>query len=137
MLYLADAVIATGRGIMEATGMGLPILTPAKNAKLPILVSTDNFESFLATNFSQRNIASENDIQSNINNIRRLIEDKKFYEESENQSSIFFDQYFDVQGAISKYIDVYKNVLDVPKQKKNSLMNIKFLLKTIYSFFKI
>ncbi|WP_418637611.1 glycosyltransferase [Winogradskyella sp.] len=136
MLYLADAVIATGRGVMEATGLGIPILTPAKNATLPILVSKNNFESFLATNFSQRNVSNKVDIQTNLIDICRLIEDKETYKALKNESMAFFDKYFDVEGAVPKYIEVYKNVIDQPKTNKRKLMNFKYQLKTIYSFLK-
>lgn len=136
MLYLADAVIATGRGVMEATGLGIPILTPAKNATLPILVTKENFESFLATNFSQRNVANEDDINSNVKSIHQLIEDNQTYEVVKKQSSVFFTDYFDVRGAVPKYMEVYNNVLKTPKKNKRYMINAKFQLKTIYSFLK-
>ena len=136
MLYLADAVIATGRGIMEATGLGIPILTPAKNANLPILVQKNNFDSFLETNFSQRNVASEDDLKSNNKNINQLIENRLVYENLKNQSLAFFNDYFDVQRAVPKYLEVYNNLLQPTEQKRKPLINIKYQLKTIYSFLK-
>lgn len=136
MLYLADAVIATGRGVMEATGLDKPILTPAKNTDLPILVNRYNFETFLATNFSQRNIASEADIRINLENICKLIKDKEFLENSKVQSKQFFEEYFDVKNGVHKYIQVYKGIKAEKQTNKNFLINIKYQLKTIYSFLR-
>jgi len=136
MLYLADAVIATGRGIMEGTGLEKPILTPSKNSDIPVLVSKNNFEGFLATNFSERNVASERDIQCNLENIKKLIDDKEFYEKFKNDSKYIFEKYFDVQGGVPKYIEVYKNVLNSKKPKKRLFKNLIYQLKTIFSFIR-
>ncbi len=75
-LYLADCVIGTGRSFMEATSLGLPVLTPAKNSNLPILVTSNNFHEFFKTNFSERNLADSISIQKNSGLISKLINDK-------------------------------------------------------------
>lgn len=110
MLYLADAVIATGRGIMEATALGKPILTPAINSDIPILVTRENFFNFFATNFSQRNC--EKDQNVNMNNIFSLIDDNLEYNKLAKFSYRMFLEHFDVDGGIEKYLQVYKNILN-------------------------
>src|SRR5690554_1825731 len=94
MLYLADAVIATGRGVMEAASLAKPILTPAKNADLPILVNQSNFKGFFDTNFSERNSVSDANLVTNISDIKKLVIDKEFYAKSSELSKDYFEEYF-------------------------------------------
>lgn len=136
MLYLADAVIATGRGIMEATALGKPILTPAKNSKYPILVNKFNFNSFLATNFSQRNMASTKDIEANFESIINLIKDEDNLVKAKTESFTFFSDYFDISIGIKKYQNVYDKIIAEPQIKLPRFRNLTLQLKTIYFFIR-
>ncbi|MBM1106761.1 hypothetical protein JQC67_11475 [Aurantibacter crassamenti] len=117
MLYLADAVIATGRGIMEASSLGLPILTPATNSKLPLLVNEVNFQTFFATNFSERNIASQDDLEKNINLVANLILDANYYNQVSILSKDFFDKYFNIDKALEKYKQAYLSAINSNKNR--------------------
>src|SRR5690606_36599822 len=75
LVYLADAVIATGRGIMEASSLYLPILTPAINSDIPVLINAVNFDVFFKTNFSERNVMPEQGGLNNLESIKELILD--------------------------------------------------------------
>lgn len=114
MLYLADAVVGTGRGLMEATALGKPVLTPAKNSNIPILINNENFSHFFKTNFSTRAIATDEMMDDNFENIINMISEKEVYEEKSKESSIIFKNYFDVEEGGNKYLEVYK---DIMKQK--------------------
>ncbi|MRH99164.1 glycosyltransferase [Kriegella sp. EG-1] len=133
MLYLADAVIATGRGVMEAASLGLPVLTPAKNSNIPILLKASNYDNFFATNFSERNIASEKDIKANIENINKLLVDKDYYKNLSNFSLKLFEEEFDIKGATKKYNKMYqlalKNNYSVSKTS-----DIYLKIRTMYYF---
>lgn len=122
MLYLADAVIATGRGIMEATALGIPILTTASNSELPILVNKSNFKGFFNTNFSPRNIANTRDLSQNVRQISKMIENETYYSELKMESQVFFNEFFNIKTAVSKYLDFYKKILN-QNEKKNSFNN--------------
>lgn len=134
MLYLADAVIGTGRSVMEASYFNLPILTIAKNSDLPILLTKDNFDDFFYNNFSGRTIYSR--AESNISSIEKLISDKKYYSDSTSFMRNVFEEYFNVELAKVKYLDIYDEVL-------NSSFKVPFYydlikkLRTIRSFYII
>lgn len=134
MLYLADAVIATGRGIMEATSLGLPVLTPASNSKFPILIKKSNFQNFFNTNFSERNLAESFDLKHNMVDIIQLVSNQNYYKENSNYSLLLFKENFDVIKGADKYINVYKNSLI----KKNSFKRYSswiIKLKSNYQFY--
>ncbi len=135
MLYLADAVIATGRGIMEATSLGKPILTPAKNSELPILVNSDNFKQFFETNFSERNIASSKCLQSNLALVHQLVEDRTFFKKMSHYSNNVFNENFSTDGGVQKYLDFY-NSFNSDTVRMNKWSDFLFKLKTWYSFTK-
>lgn len=136
MLYLADVVIATGRGIMEATSLGKPILTPAKNSELPVLVNGDNFQLFFTTNFSERNIASNKCLKTNYSKINKLIGDYEFFEKLSDFSKEVFDQNFSTTAGIPKYFNFYKNNEEGAGVKLRTFSNLKSKLRTWYSFIK-
>lgn len=136
LLYVADAVIATGRGIMEATVMGLPVLTPTVNSDIPILVNENNFEGFFRTNFSQRNIATEESLTNNYKNICSLIENIEFSQKMREFSSSIFKIKFDLATGTIKYLEFYNNTSKIEQQNVSFLKNIKFQLKTLLTFFK-
>ncbi len=132
MLYLADAVIATGRGFMEASSLGIPVLSVANNCKYPILVTDVNFDDFFKINFSGRlNYANED---SNIPNLIKLISDRGFYNECRKSLQKYFERYFDVNKATEAYLRVYDIAL---KNEKRIPLYFDFLnkVRTFRSFF--
>lgn len=135
MLYLADAVIATGRGVMEATALGLPILTTMEGAEIPVLVSEQNFQVFFSRNFSQRSFWKQYDRDLNLDAICHLITNDSHYERFSNFSRDIFSLHFDVEQGVFKYIELYQKPLAIM-----SLYSIKNdfrdLLKTLYVFYK-
>jgi len=110
MLYLADAVIATGRGVMEATALGKPVLAPALNSEIPLLLKKDNFYDFFKVNFSERSIATGISIKENIDQISSMILDKAVYEECSNFSTSLFNEKFDITEGCKKYLKVYNDI---------------------------
>lgn len=135
MLYLADAVIATGRGIMEASSLALPILTPASNSRLPILINSTNFEKFFGTNFSARNWARPDDLKNNLKLVERLVQDKNFNIRMSKYSLRLFDDFFNVENGVDKYLQVYKRSMNVPKVSKR-FSDLMLKLRTFYRMYK-
>lgn len=130
MLYLADAVIATGRGLMEASSLGLPILTPAKDRSYPVLVTETNFNSLFGTNFSQRNISITDD-NFELDNIKKMINDSELYIKHSLFSKKMFELYFNVESVIEKYLNLYRESI-----KSNSSIDFKLTLRTLKTFYK-
>lgn len=136
MLYLADAVIATGRGAMEASFLAKPILTPAKNSKLPILVGQDNFKGFFDTNFSQRNSASDACLATNLSHIKKLVTDMEFYTKSSEFYKRSFEKHFSTLSGIELYYNFYKKNLNSNSLKLTFFTDLIFKLRIWYSFVK-
>ncbi|MGY6560081.1 MAG: hypothetical protein ACXIT9_12450 [Nitritalea sp.] len=133
-LYLADAVIGTGRSLMEALSKSIPILTPLTNKKMPVLVTEDNFQSFLSTNFSERNDIRNYDEAGELSNIFKLVTDKQFYETISLQMSRLFDCELGEKGIIDKYSKAYNElILNKRNFKKFYFPNLFYSFR--YSFF--
>jgi len=134
MLYLADAVIGTGRGAMEAASLSLPVLSPASNSDVPIVLTKDNIDNFLSYNFSPRTIVSDADLLHNWSLVLEMVKKGPVYEDVKNQMAFFFDAYFSIERCYEKYKAVYENAL-VNKETVSSLADLKSRLKTLYSFY--
>jgi len=133
-LNIADAVIATGRGVMEAASLGKPILTPAKNSTFPILITKRNFPSFFKTNFSERNLVEREDEISNLSNILNLIRSNVNYAKCSNYSISLFNEYFNVANVKSKYLKIYN---DADKSQRSFFIkDLNIYITTLLSFVK-
>ena len=110
MLLLADAVIGTGRGLMEAGSLSIPLLTINSKGEIPVLINKNNFWDAFKTNFSERNIFDNLDDNENLKNIVKLIKNKYYYEEMSSFSKHLFDYYFNIDRVIFLYNKVYKNL---------------------------
>jgi hypothetical protein len=129
-------VIGTGRSFMEATSLGIPSLTPAQNAEIPILVNATNVEQFLATNFSERNIAEDGDEKKTLATILKLVTDESMYAKQQKETKVFFEEYFGTSKINQKYMEVYDFALETPVKRinllrQNYLYLIKFILKGV------
>lgn len=136
MLCLADAVIATGRGVMEAASLGIPVLVPVANSDVPILAHKQNIDRLFETNFSSRSLADENDLQENWGLIVKLINDEAYRKDLKQFIRSIFDEYFNVRNAVTKYLAVYGATLH-NTYTVGRFEDLKLRLKTIYSFFRV
>ncbi len=139
MLYLADAVIGTGRGLMEAASLGIPLLVINSAGEMPVLLTRDNFYDAFKTNFSERNIFEKFSNEVNLQNITSLIKDKIFYKDNSRFSKEMFDTYFNIEKAEEAYKKVYENaergggnspIMDAPIITKNLLNTYRYYLKS-------
>jgi hypothetical protein len=138
MLYLADAVIGTGRGLMEASSLGIPLLVINSVGEIPVLLTRDNFYDAFKTNFSERNIFEYFSNEVNLQNIITLIKDKIFYTDNSRFSKEMFDTYFNIEKAEEAYKKVYENsdrgggnspVIDAPIIARYWLNMYRYYLK--------
>lgn len=117
MLYLADAVIGTGRGAMEAMALGLPVLLPIKNGNIPVLLSLTTFEDLLKTNFSERGITDSISEIENFDLIKRLVLDCNFYEYiSTISKSVAEERFMITNRVIDNYVKIYQEIVKKPKR---------------------
>lgn len=134
MLYLADAVIATGRGVMEAASLALPVLTIDSNSNTPVLLTDNTFNDAFKTNFSARNTFPDLEPSDNLGSIEKLITDDIFYKKNSAYIKDIFDEYFNVKKASFNYEEIYKKV-EAHKYPFLSL-NIIYTFRSIYHFYR-
>lgn len=138
MLYLADAIIGTGRGLIEAASLGIPLLAINAMGDIPVLLTQNNFYNAFKTNFSERNIFENFSYEASLQNIISLIKDKNFYIDNSRFSKEMFDKYFNVEKAEEAYRNVYENadrgggngaIMDAPIITRNLLSTYRYYLK--------
>ncbi len=128
LLYLADAVIGTGRGLMEAASLGLPILAISSTSKLPVLLNTKGFETALKTNFSERNVFSSKLIDNNLHEIIQLINNSNTHNQYRDEARSFFDKYLNIKGVILNYTNFYYSTIF---SKRRIMRDAKLILRSI------
>lgn len=133
MLYLADAVIGTGRGLMEAASLKKPILTIDKNRNIPVLLDENHFMDAFKTNFSERNTFKELNTHDNLNNISKLIYNLNYYNEVSSFAYNCFNMYFNINKVTELYISAYNKSYTF---RRKILNDSPMILKTIISFFR-
>lgn len=117
LLYLADAVIGTGRGVMEAMSLGIPTFVPVKGKAIPSLLRQTNFNDFFSTNFSPRGNVSNYEENEEINLCVKMINEENWYLELSTFSNNIAQRNFVLNNeVVLKYIDIYENVQKKPKQ---------------------
>lgn len=127
LLYLADAVIGTGRGAMEAMSLGIPVLAPLEDYNIPCLVYEDTFNDLFKTNFSERGQIKKELKTKLFCQIERMIIDKNYYDLLSGYSKIKAKKFFLLDEAATKYIEVYDQA-----KRCNA---ITFFSKNILQFF--
>src|SRR5690606_14059150 len=104
-----------------------------KNSSLPILISDENFDCFFKTNFSQRNVADEQNIYTNLDNIKAIISSQTVYNEYSQSSYTFFDNCFNIKKCTKYYLDVYEKSKYFTQG--NFFIDWNLKVKVVLSFF--
>lgn len=133
MLYLADALIGTGRGLMEAASLSIPLLAINAKGNIPILLNNINFENAFKTNFSERNEFPDLDNEANLNNIVELIQNENYYAELSKFSKTVFEKHFDLNKVAEAYPSVYKQSTT---GKRKLWKDTPLILKSIVNFYR-
>ena len=133
MLYLADAIIGTGRGLMESSSLSKPVLAIDKNGDLPVLLDEINFEDAFKTNFSERNVFSNTKFEKNLNNVIKLITDEVYYSEISTFSKSCFDKFFDLEKVTQYYIKAYNNSVF---GNRKLLSDLPLILLNLISYYR-
>lgn len=98
---LAEIVVGTGRGFMEACQKNKKMFAPCKNSTLPVVVTSENVLQIMANNFSER---YESTASQSIEQILDIIE-------GEAESEEWYKEYFSATAAVPKYVEYYSNLL--------------------------
>lgn len=129
LIDIADIVIGTGRGLMEASSKGKILFSPVANSNLPALIDKSNFNDFFYYNFSERTIVSHE-------NREEIIVNKILNENSELSkfSHEIFEMHFKLENGIDLYLKKYKEISSTKGEKTKlfsliiHLMHAKYLV---------
>ena len=108
LVSVADFVIGTGRGVMEAASKGKVLLTPIKGGRYPLLITEDNLAAVMATNFSPRNVLAGFDEEANYQAIASLLTDDASLARQGRWSREIFDRLFSMERVTDTYCDLYR-----------------------------
>lgn len=110
LIDVGDFVVGTGRGIMEASARGRPLLTPMSNAPHPVLIGPGNFERLFATNFSPRNYDPDHNADANYTMISEAVRDKQTRMAAASFSKELHEKWFDIHAVLERYIQIFQRV---------------------------
>jgi glycosyltransferase involved in cell wall biosynthesis len=122
IIDVADFVIGTGRGFMEATGKGKVLLTPSKSGEFPVLINENNFEVAFEKNFSERIVFDDVVLKRNFQEIVKLLEDKDKCDQAKRKSVEWFEEHFSIEHAIETYTALYDS-LEYKEESKLDILN--------------
>jgi len=134
LLYLADAVIGTGRGVMEATSLGIPVLVPARNSKIPVLLKEENIDGLFETNFSQRGVVVEETLSKNMESICEIIRQEALRKRLGSFLQAYFEEKFSAANAGDKYLTVYRNASF--NKGFSNVLDLRFRVRSLYAYFR-
>lgn len=109
IISIADAIVGTGRSLMEAAKTNAELYVPNKNSHLPIRLSKENFNELLSLNFSGRYSLKSDKNEPLIKN--KFIWNKYFYINND---------------TVREYLNIYKNT---PRVKPSLLVRMYLFLK--------
>lgn len=113
LIGVADVVIGTGRGVMEAASLSLPIYCPNSASITPVLLKKNRVEALLAKNFSERYVEENAKIEISLDG---------------KDSAEAFNDFFDIRNVTQKYEKIYKNI----KKKNKGIIN--FIMESLWFF---
>lgn len=133
LLYLADAVVGTGRSLMEAASLGIPLLTINSEDNLPTVIDNDTFYDAFRSNFSERCQFTNYDRSLNLSKIYRLIRDSDYRTKLSTYAKYVFDTHFDTISCVGRYLSAYD---ETTGSQSVRFRNFCFFLKDIYRFYR-
>lgn len=137
VIEVADWVVGTGRGFMEASAKSRVMFAVSMQDDVPMLIGSHNFDRAFAFNFSER-IAFENQhIVENEVNIVKLFNDEVFETNVKKQSLLWFNEYFSIEGAVEKYSNMYKQLHDDSRDDKDLVLHwFKFIRANLGTWYR-
>lgn len=134
LLGMADCVLGTGRGLMEAMSLSIPVLTPVSNNTYPVLVNQANFDGLLATNFSPRNLIPNINEAEELNRISGIINSAETYENIQKETRDLFNSRLSINSSKGIYEELYFTALKTKKSYHfiNTIYVIKYIIRNLW-----
>lgn len=108
LLGVADVVVGTGRGVMEAASLGIPVLVPGGGRRYPIPLTPENFESLFRDNFSPRCSDPSLGDEAAYRIVRGWLTDRRRMEEASRFVRSVYERHFDIAAALPAIMQVYE-----------------------------
>lgn len=110
LVDLADIVVGTGRGLMEAASRGKTLMVPVAGYTYPVLVTPDLFERLSNYNFSSRAVLDDYDEEQTIMKMAQLLSDAQAQRDLEQWSWMWYHNYFAIGSVVEKYCSIYESL---------------------------
>lgn len=108
LLGYCDAVVGTGRGLLEALSAGRIVFFPVKNSALPCLLTAETFEVGFRENFSERVVVPEELAEfADPVSVHALLRNHQTNTDLKELSSTLYYKYFDSNIGAKQLLDVY------------------------------
>lgn len=108
VLDVADMIVGTGRGLMEAASRGRVLLVPARTGVLPALVTEANWRGIFESNFSERSEIVSWDEERNYLEIKKALLDSECWKAHSAFSRTLFESQFSLAQALPDYLALYE-----------------------------
>lgn len=142
LIDIADIVVGTGRGFMEAALLNKIMLASNSNLDIPILITKERVLNVFSKNFSQRYVADINTDDAFLE-LTKLIKYELVQECNEHSLLDFANNNFSADKIYEKHIIVYKRakyaklkLLDILKNTGVILKSSNNYLRGMNKFFK-
>ena len=108
LINIADVVVGTGRGAMEAAIQGCALLAPVEGLSMPVLVTKDNIETFLEYNFSSRTVVHGISLEAEYLRVKNILTNQKMLSNMKNFIRCYAEKHFNIFEVRDKYETIYK-----------------------------
>jgi hypothetical protein len=129
LIDVADAVIGTGRGIMEAASRGKILLTPLDDSNYPVMVNKTNFDELFYYNFSERNKLKNYSEIENLTAIKETIGSENFLSENTKFINKIYNDHFSIQSKVPEYLRIYESLEYAKSDIKDYFVHLGILLR--------
>lgn len=129
IIEIADLVIGTGRGFMEASSKSKVMLCPSSYGTFPVLVTENNFEKAFDKNFSERVEFTSMEEKESLQEIQSLLSNELALKKEKRESyNRYLENFSMIKGEI-KYRELYSEAIFTPIKRKDILIHWSFVLK--------
>lgn len=99
LIPIADVVVATGRGVMEACYFNKQIFCPVQNSPIPVPLNDETINPLFKVNFSER--------ASFISVGKSYYDEERSFKINKTKTRKYFDEFFDANAVVNKYQIIY------------------------------
>lgn len=129
LISFSNAVIGTGRSLMEACSKSKILLFPAKNLKYPVVLDKNTFETGFHYNFSERTIIEFLDDDDNYSKLKEIITNNRKRGKYKYFSNEVFKKHFDANFLFQKYNEYFSNMKEFENIYFDYFLHFLFILR--------